>query len=199
MPVAYSFDALEKEVKLKEHLAICDLSALPRFGVKGPNASEWLASNGINVPETVNTWTNLPEDKGLILRLGMGEYLIEYALSHEEPNELRDSLSRGVSSVYEVNRQDAVFVLIGREAKKSMLQVCNIDFDSINYGIRPVLLTQVAAVPVLILPERLEGHIYSFRIWCSYAYGLYLWEELNAIVKELNGGVIGISTLFERS
>ncbi|WP_052128745.1 hypothetical protein [Neosynechococcus sphagnicola] len=61
------------------HLGIADLSFLCRYGVKGTNAAPWLASHGISVPETPNTWGVLP-GSGLIARLGMTEFLLEDGL-----------------------------------------------------------------------------------------------------------------------
>ena len=93
-------------------------------------------------------------------------------------------------------RQDASFLLTGARAREVMLQVCGIDFDSVDYGARPLFLTRVAVISAVVLPWVEEG-TRGFRLWCSYPYGLYLWEELNEIVGEFGGGVVGLSAVYD--
>lgn len=195
MPVALGFGDPEREAELKERLAICDLSALDRFGLKGPNASGWLQDHGIDVPQAANTWSPLPKD-GLVARLGTSEFLVEDGPEGDTVEGLRDSLNSGSTGIYPVLRQDAAFALAGRRAGEVMSQTCSLDFGSVDYGKRPLFLTRVAVISAMVLP-RVEGQSLTFHLWCSYPYGLYLWEELHEIVEEYGGGVVGISALFD--
>ncbi|CAN5564458.1 hypothetical protein BH24ACT22_BH24ACT22_16470 [soil metagenome] len=192
MPAALSFGSLEQEMALKERLAMCDVSALKRFGVRGPKASDWLAENGIQAPDAANSWSSLSDNGGRVIRLGVGEFLVEDGLESKVAGELESSLRSRKDGVSPVLRQDAAFVLSGSRALEVMLQTCGLDFDSVEYDERPVFLTRVATISALVLPER-EGETTSFRIWCDDPYGLYLWEELNKILDEFDGGIIGIS------
>ena len=72
----------DKAIEASRHelLSICDVSALNRFGVKGPNAAEWLAAASLTLPEAKNSWT-LQGKRELVLRLGGSEYLIEEQVS----------------------------------------------------------------------------------------------------------------------
>ena len=196
MPVALDFGDSERESALKERVAICDLSALNRFGVKGSRAAKWLRDHGIAVPRSANSWSHLPKVQGLVARLGTSEFLVEDGPSGSMVETLRASLNSGSDGLYPVVRQDAAFTLTGSRAKEVMLQTCGLDFDSVNYGERPVFFTRVALISALVLPQ-VDGDTFTFRLWCSYPYGLYLWEELNEIVEEFGGGVVGISALFE--
>ena len=194
-PTALSFGDPEGEAALKERLAICDVSALPRFGVKGPNASGWLESQGIDVPEAANAWSQLSDGRGLVARLGSSEFLVEDGPDGSAVEGLGGSLNSGSRGVYPVLRQDAAFVLAGERSGEVMRQVCGIDFDAVEPGARPVFLTRVATISAVVLP-RVEDDVRVFRLWCSYPYGSYLWEELGEIVGEYGGGVVGLSAVY---
>ncbi len=194
-PVALHFGNPEGEAALKERLAICDVSALKRFGVKGPNADRWLEDHGIGVPEPANSWSYLPDGQGLVARLGRSEFLVEDGPDGSATEGLGDSLNSGARGIYPVLRQDAAFALTGERAGEVMLQVCGVDFGSLDQEARPVVLTRVAVTSTVVLP-RVEGGTQAFRIWCSSPYGMYLWEELREIVDEFGGGVVGLSALY---
>lgn len=197
-PAAMSFGNPEREAAIKERLALCDASALARFGVKGPNAPEWLRGHGIEVPEKANSWSRLPDGLGLALRLGMNEFMLEDGPRWGVVENLGGSLNSGSRGLYPVMRQDAAFVLTGERAGEVMLQVCGVDFDAADYEARPVFLTRVAVTSAVVAPL-VEDGVQSFRLWCSYPYGAYLWEELAEIVGEYGGGIVGLSALYGRA
>jgi sarcosine oxidase, subunit gamma len=194
MPVALGFGNGAKEAALREELAVCDLSYLNRFGVKGKNAAEWLREQAVETPDSSNTWTSLPNG-GLTARLGRSEFLIEDGPEGSKAEELKSSSNLGSGGVYPVLRQDAAFALTGRRAREVVSQVCGLDFDSVDYDERPVFFTRVAVTSALVLP-RMERGVPVFRIWCGYPYGVYLWEELYEIVVEYGGGPIGVSAFY---
>jgi sarcosine oxidase subunit gamma len=192
---ALHFGDPEGEVTLKERLALCDVSALKRFGVKGKDAHRWLGDRGVEVPESANSWSPLSDGRGLIARLGRSEFLVEDGPDGSITEGLGDSLNSGARDIYPVVRQDAAFALTGERAGEVMLQVCGVDFGALDYEARPVVLTRVAVISALVLP-RVEGETLTFRIWCSSPYGIYLWEELREIVDEFGGGVVGLSAVY---
>lgn len=196
-PAALHFGDPEGEAALKERLALCDTSALNRFGVKGLNAQGWLEDHGIGVPEPANSWSPLPDGRGLVARLGRSEFLVEDGPEGSVTEGLGESLNSGAQGIYPVLRQDAAFALTGGRAEEVMLQVCGVDFGALDYEARPVVLTRVAVISAVVLP-RVEEGTRTFRIWCSAPYGTYLWEELREIVDEFGGGVVGLSALYGR-
>jgi sarcosine oxidase subunit gamma len=196
-PVALHFGDPEGEGTLKERLGLCDVSALKRFGVKGPNAHRWLGDRGVEVPELANSWSTLSDGRGLVARLGRSEFLVEDGPDGSITEELGDSMNSGARGIYPVVRQDAAFALTGERAGEVMLQVCGVDFGALDYEARPVVLTRVAVISAVVLP-RVEGETRTFRIWCSSPYGIYLWEELRKIVEEFGGGVVGLSAVYGR-
>ncbi|MCE2969020.1 MAG: hypothetical protein LW847_02120 [Burkholderiales bacterium] len=56
-------------------VALNDVSARARVGVKGAAAAEFLRAQGLAVPERFNCWTE--RDGVLVARLGMTEFLVE--------------------------------------------------------------------------------------------------------------------------
>lgn len=194
-PAALHFGDPTGEAVLKERLALCDTSALKRLGVKGPNAHRWLEDQGIGVPEPANSWSYLPDGRGLIARLGRNEFLVEDGPEGTVTEGLGNTLNSGARGIYPVLRQDAAFALTGERAGEVMLQVCGVDFGSLDHEARPVVLTRVAVISAVVLP-RVEEGTRTFRIWCSSPYGMYLWEELREIMNEFGGGVVGLSALY---
>ena len=90
------------------------------------------------------------------------------------------------AGVYPVLRADAAIVLGGARATQSLAEVCNVDFAALALAGKPVVMTLMAGVAVLVLPQaRDEGTVY--RIWCDPSFGSYLWETLAEVVKTTTG------------
>lgn len=196
MPVALSFKR-SREDELFKRLALCDLSALERFGVTGTNAAEWLQRQGCELPQGINTWSGL-QNGGRVARLGASEFFIEDAPEGSMVRELKGSLNSGAEGVRPIIRQDAAFALTGERSREMMLQVCGLDFDAEDYGEHPVFMTRVAGITAIVIPQTLNGTS-VFRIWCDYPFGMYLWEELSAIVEEFGGEPIGVSAFLKEA
>lgn len=170
-------------------LGVADLSYLARAGVKGAGAAEWLAAQGLPLPDAPNRWTTL-DDGGLIARLGTTEYLIEASPAVIE----RLQNTPRTAKVYPVLRQDAAFALCGEHLDALLLQVCNVDFRCLERDPGQVVLTSMAGVGVTVLRSGI-GDKRLYRLWCDGTYGLYLWETLCAIAEEFGGGCIGLDVL----
>src|SRR5207248_1687282 len=107
-------------------LGLCDLSALPRLGVKGPRAEGWLRGQRVESPAAV--YDTLPlGGGGLVARLGASEFLLEGGFG-DALAPLSASLEQPSPGVYRVERQDACFLLTGSRATEVLAQVCSIDF-----------------------------------------------------------------------
>lgn len=157
-----------------------------RFGVKGPRAAEVLKSLGLNVPVKPNTWAPLhagdrDDSADVIGRLGNTEFFIECSIDGEGAAsaiaalELRPAAEPGI---YPVLREDFAVVLGGARAHEALAEVCNVDFASLPLAQQPVVMTLMAGVAVLVLPQ--QGR---HRIWCDPSFGSYLWETLEEVVK----------------
>lgn len=183
----------------REILGIADLSFLPRFGVKGAIAADWLAQQGLPIPPQPNSWLALPQG-GIIARLGLTEFLVEDGFG-DDPNFANGIVARlhlanqsPPSKVYPVLRQDLAIALCGAALPDLLQQTCNVNFQALNLGDRPVILTSMIGVSVVVIPGDRQG-IPFYRLWCDNTFGTYLWTTLLAIAQELGGDLIGAGAL----
>lgn len=167
-----------------------------RLGLKGPRAAQWLAANGIDSPATPNTWTTLePADAAkalLVARLGSAEFFLE-AAAGATLQQIAPSLEEHPPGVYPVSREDWGFVLGGAGVHDVLAQVCNVDFAALSLDSRPLIMTLMIGVAVLVVPQRAAGEERRYRIWCDPTFGPYLGASLGGVVIECGGAYTGIS------
>ena len=165
------------------------LSNRDRLGFKGPRAAEWLGARGIELPMTPNTWTLSQEPQASLLaaRLGAAEFFVEAPTGDPALEKLSAALECGAPGVYPVAREDWCLDLSGAAVHEVLAQVCNVNFAALHLGERPVIMTLMIGVAVLVVP-RSERHL---RIWCDPTFGPYLSESLGAVVTECGGGYRG--------
>jgi sarcosine oxidase subunit gamma len=174
-------------------IALADASCLPRMGVKGPQAEAWLRSQGIEVPQDVNTWTRTAEGT-IVARLARSEFFVEDEPGGTSVERWRAALGYA-PGVYPVLRQDAALGLAGERFTDLLVQVCNVDFRAWTLSQRVVVMTTMAGVSVLVLWYERQGQP-VFRIWCDGTFGPYLWQTLLEIAREEGGGAAGFAVLF---
>ncbi len=178
-----------------ETLALADLSCLPKSGLKGPAAAQWLVAQGVPVPPEANTWTALPDD-GVIARLGRSEFFLEDGAAGGMATRTRIALGTGTAGVYPVIRQDAGILLAGERSNELLAQTCNVNFAEIDPERRVAVMTQMIGVGVIVIRTHLRK-LPCYRIWCDPTFAQYFWETLSGIATELGGGVIGTETLLK--
>jgi sarcosine oxidase gamma subunit len=164
-----------------------------RFGVKGPRAAEVLRQLGLNVPGKPNSWAPLreqdrDESPDVIGRLGSTEFFIEESAGAPAIAALEQRLP-AEAGAWPVLREDFAVVLGGARAGAVLAEVCNVDFAALPLEQKPVVMTLMAGVAVLVLPQ---GS--NYRIWCDPSFGSYLWETLQAIVNETTVGTTSGNT-----
>jgi sarcosine oxidase, subunit gamma len=164
-----------------------------RIGLKGPRATQLLQELQLAVPDSPNTWSPLRpgESAGgwnLVARLGSTEFFVEECDAAAGVAALEDALSSGVDGAYPVLREDFAFVLGGASADDALAQACNVNFAGLALERRPVVMTSMIGVGVLVLPQVSDADGRSFRIWCDPTYGAYLWAELEEIVTRISAG-----------
>ena len=163
-----------------------------RSGVKGPRAAQLLAELGLDVPKRSNSWAPLraadrDDSDNVIARLGSSEFFIEEQGEAPGIAALESRLAGGVNGAYPVLREDAALVLGGSRAADALAQVCNVELAALDSAIKPIVMTLMIGVGVLVLPQpRDAGPVY--RIWCDPSFGPYLLAELEEIIQELPPG-----------
>jgi sarcosine oxidase subunit gamma len=174
-----------------------------RLGLKGPRAAEWLVAQGIDVPATPNTWTHSDEaiaaDALLVARLGTAEFFLEDGTAGTTLKRISPALGKYPPGVYPVLREDWTFRLRGERVHDVLGQVCNVNFAALSLDSRPLIMTLMIGVAVLVVPQ--SGVVGGqgaaagrhYRIWCDPTFGPYLGESLGAVVIECGGRYTGDS------
>ena len=74
-----------------------------------------------------------------------------------------------------------------------MAQTCGLDLREPVAS--RVVLTRVAGVSTIVLPERIRDEA-GFRLWVDPSYAHYLWHQLVKISESLGGRVVGAGRFF---
>jgi sarcosine oxidase, subunit gamma len=197
MPTLVHLPSARPSDRWSETVGLADFSCLMRVGVKGAGAADWLRQQGIEVSDRPNTWLPLPQG-GRVARLGLTEFLLEDGLHSEIVAQLNQVLQadeeRLPARVYPVGRQDLAIGLGGQLVDEVLRQTCAINFRALNLSDRPVVLTAMIGVTVIVIPDARDG-LPFYRIWCDRTFGVYFWQTLRAIVQELGGRVIGLEQI----
>jgi len=179
----------DRQTAAVANLGIADRSDTQRHGCKGPGAATWLTALGLPIPARPNQWLPLDED-GRVVRLGTSEFLIEGPIAQLTTVA---TTPRG-PGVYPVLHQDAAFVLTGAHLNELLRQTCSLNFRSLAWMERPMVLTSMAGVNVIALQEPHVPHP-VLRIWCDGTFGHYLWNTLLDIALSYGGGAVAATRI----
>jgi len=193
---AIRFADAATEKQRQSVLSICDVSCLPRLGVKGPNAAAWLTSSNLTVAATANSWA-VQDNQAIVLRLGNSEFLVEDQQSSTLVEQLNET-KVNEHGVHKVLRSDASFVLSGELLPKLFAEVCAIELDKHALENHHLVMTVIAGVSATVLRQELNGQP-VYRIWCDGTFGPYLWNTLLTIIEEHGGGPVGLDLYFKES
>jgi sarcosine oxidase subunit gamma len=168
-----------------------------RIGMKGPQAERWLADRGIVLPSAPNSWagsTAAGNSTLLVARLGTTEFFLEDAAEGTVLPGIRGGLEESPSGVYPVLREDAAFQLSGDGVHDLLAQVCNVHFAGLALDSRPVIMTLMLGVAVLVVPHLCASDASPrYRIWCDPTFGPFLGEAVGGVVVESGGTLRGLS------
>jgi sarcosine oxidase subunit gamma len=171
-----------------------------RLGLKGPRAAQWLAAHEIVLPASPNTWAHagatFAADALLVARLGTAEFFLEEGTGGTILKRISPLLGEPVPGVYPVLREDWSFHLGGEHVHEVLEQVCNVNFAALSLDARPLIMTLMIGVAVLVVPhsaENADAAARQYRIWCDPTFGPYLGESLGAVVNECGGRYTGAS------
>ena len=167
-------------------LNIKDVSALSRYGVKGPQAAKWLAVHGVSIPAAANTW--ILSEQAMVMRLGASEFLIEDQEGGATCAKLDADVVRA-SGVYKVPRADAAYSLAGSQVLNLLSELCPLDLTETALAENEVMMTQVAGISAIVLRLTINSET-VYRLWCDGTYGEYMLHTLTEISHELNSGAM---------
>lgn len=163
-------------------IQITETTELARYGVKGPEAANWLGKYKVEIPTKANTW--LLSGNAIVMRLGASEFLIEDQQYGQVCAKLAADHLR-VAGVYKVSRVDASFTMLGSGVLRMLSELCALDLSAAGLQENEVVMTQVAGVSATVLRQHLKGET-VYRLWCDGTYGVYMKQILSEIAAELN-------------
>ena len=150
---------------------------LPRFGVKGRAAADWLKLQGIVLPPQPNAWL-AQDDQSRILRLGRSEFMIEGPAAEK----LQSTWLGDQPDLFRVPRYDAAFVLSGQETRSLLQEICALDTRPTIMK-NQVLMTLAAGISVTLICEA-NAIAPVYRLWCDATYGEYMHHILQEILTQ---------------
>jgi sarcosine oxidase subunit gamma len=169
-----------------------------RAGLKGPRAAEWLAQRGLRLPAAANSWLTEPagpngDDELLVARLGYAEFFLESSVQAGLPARIAGELEAvHPPGVYPVLREDVSFLIGGPDVHALLAQVCNVNFAALDPGARPIVMTLLAGVAVLVVPRTIAGQR-EYQIWCDPSFGSFLRATFETVTFDTDGIQTGVA------
>ena len=185
-------------------LALCDLSGLPRIGVKGLHAANWLSEEGFIIPADNNS-ARRQDDGALLVRLAPNEFLVLGEEARPYPcieklakGDKFPSKSSGLEKPFLVPRQYSQiwFRLIGGQGIDTLAKLCAIDFRASSANDFQIAQTSLARLNAIVIRDDLDG-IPGFHILADTASAEYLWDCLIDAGAEHSIRVVGLKVLAE--
>lgn len=131
-------------------LHVTDLTALPRFGLKGPGAAEWFGAQGFDLPQVNRT---VQQNGVTILRLGGRDIMV--LADPEAPEHLSDLMSRwqAVSQGHSSWREEAWawLRLTGPAAADILSRLTAFDIRDTAFEADAIAQTRVAHMDMVML------------------------------------------------
>ena len=171
-----------------DRLAIADVSFLDKLGVKGPGAAGWLLGHGVQPPETAFEVAPLAGNGGIVARIGRSEFFLESGVDEAASLPIVSSIeSPPTPTAHPMPRHDVSLLVAGARVPDLLAQTCGVNL--MDEAPNRIVLTRFAAVSVMLLyrpdPMRL-------RIWCDPSFGVYLWNAVLEIARDLGGALAGV-------
>ena len=167
-------------------LALLDLSALPRFGLKGINLQAWLDTRGFNVGGVSNQ--AYPQSDGaLAARLSPGELLFLCDPARPLMSADHDYFKPG-RDYYMIRRQDSHywFAITGEKAPSMLAKLCGVNFDPLVFENHRIAQTQVAHTSAIVVRCDFEGTLCYYLLGDS-SYFTYIKDCVRDAMQEYEG------------
>ncbi|MFW5969592.1 MAG: hypothetical protein ACOCP9_03055 [Halofilum sp. (in: g-proteobacteria)] len=176
-------------------LGLVDLSPLPRTGVKGPQALEWLAGQDWPVPEE-NNRASPTESGGLVLRLGNREAFVLPGIRSDGDAVRTLQQSIPGAGAWHMPRRDshAWFMLCGEAAVECMAKLCGVDLRETAFPRGAIAQTSVARLNAIVCRD-VAGATPGFHLLADSASAIWFWDALLDAMQEFGGGPLGVHEL----
>ena len=179
-----------------ERLAICDLSGLPRVGIKGRDTLDWLRGLEFDFDDTPNR-THSQSDGTVLAVLSPNEVTLLSPLTN--PNLALMGLADKCSSdngtrCYPVPRADMnfEFLVSGQHAAEMFSKVCSVSLRPSTFPANCLAQTSVASVNAIVLRADVGKNL-AYRILGDSTSAEYIWDCLVDAMSEYGGTAVGFS------
>ena len=178
-------------------LALADLSAWPRLGLKGGGAFAFARECDLFIPPRVNE-AGVCARGGLVARLGVEELLLLEVHTHPGWCESIESAwaalrANGVNRRigWPVPRQDthAWMRIAGEKGPQMLAKLCAVDLRTHRFAPLQVVQTSVARIGAIVIRVDL-GAVPAFHLLCDSSYAEYLWGCLVRAMAEYRGRIV---------
>lgn len=191
----------EDEAAAARNLALADLSPLRRVGFKGAGAADWLASQGVMVPE-INRCA-AQADGAMVFRLGANDIMIttDIAAAAALPERLSAAWAAlenppQAARGFPMPRQEGFcwFVLTGQHAAAAMAKICGVDLRPHKFAVGAIAQTSVARLSAVVARNDINGTP-AYHLFADSASAEYWWDCIRDAMQEFNGRPVGTEAL----
>ena len=189
-------DAEEKAV---HELAFADLNALPRCGFKSEGAPEWLARQGIVIPDAANKAAR-QKSGGLCLRLGATDMLVAGSPLGDDDGPsallLRWSTETVALRGWDAHREEGFswFVLTGEHAPELLSRRCSVNLHPEAFANLSVSQTTAFGMGGVIARADISRTL-AYHMFFDIASSDHLIEVVQEDMEEFGGRLVGLSAL----
>lgn len=188
----------EAEIAASRRLGLADLSPLPRVGFRGPGAREWLAAQGVDLPDEPNR-AHVQPDGSIAITRSWTEVLVLGAI--QGADSVCDRLEAGAADAhraraYSLPRFDGMFwfALTGASAVDCLAKLCGVDMRESAFPVGSVAQTSLARLNAVIV--RVDfGETPVFHLLGDSASAEYAWASLLDAMQEFRGKPVGLRAL----
>ena len=194
---SYGDETGEREAAVS--LAFADLCALPRCGFKNAGAPEWLAAQGVDIPEAANRATRL-DDGGLCLRMGGTDLMVtaDPAGKSDRPDRLLADWAAEQTKPkgWDAHREEGFgwFLLTGERAPAFWTRASAVDMRLDRFADLEVAQTRAFGMGGVIVRADLAG-LPAYHLFFDIASCDYLIETVRNIMAEIGGRMVGMAAL----
>lgn len=177
---------------------LCDLSLLPRTGLKGRGAPELLKSLLADIPTQPNH-ALVTADGLVIAKLSNEEFLLLGPLNFDA-RQVTDIETATLASInlaaYPLPRADShcLFALVGDTGATAMAKLCAVDLRAKKFLPGAIAQTSIASVNGIVISREFNKEP-GFYILCDVASAEYLWKALIDAIEEFGGSAVGVQRI----
>jgi sarcosine oxidase subunit gamma len=200
--VARDYGDVAGEGETARRMGLSDLSPLARVGFKGAGTVEWLAGQGIRVPDEPNRAVR--QDNGvLVARLAAAELLLLGDLAGDPaPIEKLEPAWRAAGVPPESPRGYPLprrhthfwFLITGARAAEMFAKICGVDLRPGKFEAGCIAQTSIARMNAAIVRDD-QGGVLAYHLLGDSASGAYLWDCLLDAMAEFDGAPVGLAAL----